>query len=127
MFIETGINDLLVFEPKVFEDERGYFFESYSKKIFSNNGINIDFVQDNQSLSSYGTIRGLHMQKGASAQSKLVRVLEGKVLDVAVDFLFLEDLLMVLLLFLKKLFLHTNVIIFMIKKLKNLLSIMIKI
>lgn len=84
-FITTDIPDLLVFEPKVFADSRGYFFESYSEKIFEQQGLNIHFVQDNQSSSSYGVIRGLHYQLNPHAQTKLVRVLVGRILDVAVD------------------------------------------
>jgi dTDP-4-dehydrorhamnose 3,5-epimerase len=83
--IETGIEGLLVIEPKVFEDERGYFFESYNVGTWSKLGINQDFVQDNQSKSSYGVIRGLHYQLGPHSQTKMVRVLVGEVLDVAVD------------------------------------------
>jgi len=84
-FIETPIPDLLVFEPKVFEDSRGYFFEAYNEDTFQKEGINIKFVQDNQSRSSFGVIRGLHYQLNPYAQTKLVRVLEGAILDVAVD------------------------------------------
>jgi dTDP-4-dehydrorhamnose 3,5-epimerase len=84
-FIQTDIAGLLVFEPKVFEDNRGYFFEAYNEKIFAEAGIGIKFVQDNQSKSSYGVIRGLHYQLNPFAQAKLVRVLEGRILDVAVD------------------------------------------
>lgn len=84
-FIETPIKDLLVFEPKVFNDPRGYFFESYNQKTFAEVGIIRPFVQDNQSNSGFGTLRGIHLQKGDAAQAKLVRVLKGKVLDVAVD------------------------------------------
>jgi dTDP-4-dehydrorhamnose 3,5-epimerase len=84
-FINTDIPGLLVFEPKVFEDSRGYFFESYNEKIFGNEGIDTKFVQDNQSSSSYGVIRGLHYQLLPHAQTKLVRVLQGKILDIAVD------------------------------------------
>ncbi len=84
-FIQTDIAGLLVFEPNVFEDNRGYFFEAYNEKIFSEAGIGIKFVQDNQSKSSYGVIRGLHYQLNPFAQAKLVRVLEGRILDVAVD------------------------------------------
>jgi len=84
-FVKTAIEDLIIIEPRVFKDDRGYFFESYSKAEFERNGLHYDFVQDNQSLSSYGTVRGLHFQKGASAQAKLVRCIAGKVLDVAVD------------------------------------------
>ena len=84
-FIETPIKDLLVFEPKIFNDCRGFFFESYNQRIFAEAGIERPFVQDNQSLSTYGTLRGLHLQRGEAAQAKLVRVLQGAVLDVAVD------------------------------------------
>jgi len=82
---ETFIKDLVVVEPTVFGDERGYFFESYSKTKFEDLGINIDFVQDNQSFSKKGTLRGLHYQNPPFAQTKLVRVLEGEIIDVAVD------------------------------------------
>lgn len=84
-FIDTGIEGLKVFEPRVFGDERGYFFESFNQKAFSVAGINDTFVQDNQSKSTRGVLRGLHYQRGESAQSKLVRVVSGEVLDVAVD------------------------------------------
>ncbi len=84
-FITTDIPDLLVFEPKVFADSRGYFFESYNENIFLAQGLNIRFVQDNQSSSSYGVIRGLHYQLNPHAQTKLVRVLAGRIMDVAVD------------------------------------------
>lgn len=84
-FIKTPIRDLLVFEPKVFEDSRGYFFEAYNEQTFSNEGVDIKFVQDNQSRSSYGVVRGLHYQLTPYAQTKLVRVLEGAIIDVAVD------------------------------------------
>lgn len=83
--IQTEIDGLYIIKPQIFEDERGYFFESYSKAAFESAGLFYDFVQDNQSKSSYGTVRGLHFQKGEHAQAKLVRVLEGTVLDVAVD------------------------------------------
>ena len=84
-FHRTFIQDLIVFEPKVFDDNRGYFFEAYNERAFLQEGIETKFVQDNQSKSSYGVIRGLHYQMNPFAQSKLVRVLEGKILDVAVD------------------------------------------
>ena len=84
-FIKTPIEDLLVFEPAVFDDSRGYFFESYNKKSFAKNGIELDFVQDNQSSSQYGVVRGLHYQLHPYAQAKLIRVLSGIILDVAVD------------------------------------------
>ncbi len=83
--IETGIENLLILEPKIFEDERGYFFESFNKLVLKEKGISYDFVQDNQSKSQYGVIRGLHYQLNPYAQTKLVRVIKGKVLDVAVD------------------------------------------
>lgn len=83
--IHTEIPDLLVVQPKVFEDERGYFFESYNKKVLAENGIDVDFVQDNQSLSQKGVLRGLHFQNPPHAQGKLVSVIKGAVLDVAVD------------------------------------------
>jgi dTDP-4-dehydrorhamnose 3,5-epimerase len=82
---ETGFKGLVVLKPKIFEDSRGYFYESYNKMILSDNGIHFDFVQDNQSLSSFGTIRGLHYQLIPHAQTKLVRVILGSVYDVAVD------------------------------------------
>lgn len=83
--IETKIEGLLIIKPRVFEDERGYFFESWSKEAFKNNGIEIDFVQDNQSFSSKGVLRGLHFQNPPFSQGKLVRVIQGSVLDLAVD------------------------------------------
>lgn len=84
-FIKTSIEDVYIIEPKVFADDRGYFFESYNQAAFIQAGLDYNFIQDNQSKSSYGVIRGLHFQKGEFAQAKLVRVLAGKVLDVAVD------------------------------------------
>ena len=84
-FIKTAIEGVYIIEPRIFTDDRGYFFESYSKAAFEAAGLHYDFVQDNQSKSVYGTVRGLHFQKGEHAQAKLVRVLEGTVLDVAVD------------------------------------------
>ena len=83
--IKTDIEGLIIIKPKIFEDNRGYFFESFNKQTFENNGLNYNFIQDNESKSSYGVIRGLHYQLAPHAQTKLVRVLEGKVLDVAVD------------------------------------------
>jgi dTDP-4-dehydrorhamnose 3,5-epimerase len=83
--ITTPIRDLLIIEPTVFGDERGYFFEAYSKTKFEDLGINIDFIQDNQSFSQKETIRGLHYQNPPFAQTKLVRVLLGEIIDVAVD------------------------------------------
>ena len=84
-FIKTNIPDLLIFEPKIFEDSRGYFFESFNLQTYKAEGINIDFVQDNQSSSQFGVIRGLHYQLNPHAQAKLIRVLAGRILDVAVD------------------------------------------
>lgn len=84
-FIQTPIRDLLVFEPKVIEDSRGHFFESFNLQTFKAEGIDINFVQDNQSLSKYGVIRGLHYQLQPHPQAKLIRVLVGTILDVAVD------------------------------------------
>lgn len=83
--IQTEIPGVVIIEPKVFGDARGYFFESWSQKDFNEQVRPIKFVQDNESKSSYGVLRGLHFQKGKHAQSKLVRVVKGKVLDVAVD------------------------------------------
>ena len=83
--IKTDIEGLLIIKPKIFEDNRGYFFESFNKKAFEDNELNYNFIQDNESKSSYGVIRGLHYQLAPYAQTKLVRVLKGKVLDVAVD------------------------------------------
>jgi len=84
--INTGFKDLYVIQPKVWEDDRGYFFESFNKLEFRlATGLNVDFVQDNESKSQKGVLRGLHFQTGIYAQSKLVRVVEGTVLDVVVD------------------------------------------
>lgn len=82
---ETPIKDLLIIQPQVFGDDRGYFFESYNKDKFAELGLNIDFVQDNQSMSKKGVLRGLHLQNPPHEQGKLVRVIQGAVLDVAVD------------------------------------------
>ncbi|MDX9905455.1 MAG: dTDP-4-dehydrorhamnose 3,5-epimerase [Bacteroidales bacterium] len=82
---KTEIEDLLVIHPDVFPDERGYFFESYQKEKFREAGLNWDFVQDNESMSMKGVLRGLHVQLPPYAQGKLVRVVSGSVLDVAVD------------------------------------------
>ena len=84
-FIPTPLPGLVIFEPRVYPDERGFFFESYNQGLFSANHIPNLFVQDNQSFSSYGVIRGLHYQREPYAQSKLVRVLQGRILDVVVD------------------------------------------
>ena len=84
-FTKTPIEGLLIFEPRVFSDDRGYFYESYNEQIFQEAGVETNFVQDNQSKSTYGVLRGLHYQTGEHCQAKLVRVLEGSVLDVAVD------------------------------------------
>ena len=84
--IKTDIEGVYIIEPKVFGDERGYFFESFNEERFlAETGIKTRFVQDNESKSKYGVLRGLHFQKGKYAQSKLVRVVKGRVLDVAVD------------------------------------------
>ena len=84
-FIKTAIDGVVEIEPRIFGDDRGYFFEAYNRAEFVKNGIDAVFVQDNQSGSSYGVVRGLHMQKGEHSQAKLLRVIEGEVLDVAVD------------------------------------------
>ncbi|MEO8794284.1 MAG: dTDP-4-dehydrorhamnose 3,5-epimerase [Daejeonella sp.] len=84
-FLETKLAGALIIENKVWEDDRGYFYESYSKEAFKNAGINFEFVQDNQSLSQPGTLRGLHAQAPPHDQGKLVRVIQGKVIDVVVD------------------------------------------
>ncbi len=84
--IPTPLADCFIIEPQLHIDERGYFFESFNKRVFhALTGLDIEFVQDNQALSHYGTVRGLHFQQGDDAQAKLVRVLQGRVLDVAVD------------------------------------------
>ena len=85
IFKETPIKGLLIIEPKVWKDNRGYFFESFNKKTFHDAGITQEFVQDNQSYSQRGTLRGLHGQANPYAQGKLVRVIQGKVIDIAVD------------------------------------------
>ena len=84
-FEKTDISGLLIFEPVVYKDSRGFFFESYNEQTFIKAGISNHFVQDNQSFSTFGVIRGLHYQLNPYAQCKLVRVLKGKILDVAVD------------------------------------------
>ena len=83
--IKTEIEGLCIIEPEVFKDDRGYFFESFSQREFNEKVLPIKFVQDNESKSCYGVLRGLHFQKGEHSQSKLVRVVKGCVLDVAVD------------------------------------------
>jgi dTDP-4-dehydrorhamnose 3,5-epimerase len=83
--IKTDIQGVVIVEPKVFGDHRGYFFESFSEKDFAEAVGEVKFVQDNESKSSYGVLRGLHFQKPPHAQAKLVRVVKGRVLDVAVD------------------------------------------
>lgn len=85
MFEKTPLADLWIYTPKVFRDNRGFFFESYNQQHFTDAGFNTQFVQDNRSFSVKGTLRGLHLQTGSAAQAKLVTVLSGKVLDVAVD------------------------------------------
>lgn len=85
-FIETNLKGCFIIEPKVFHDDRGYFMESFNQNTFNQGvGQEVNFVQDNQSYSSKGVLRGLHYQCGEHAQAKLVRVLEGEVLDIAVD------------------------------------------
>ena len=84
-FKKTDIEGIYILEPKIFEDSRGYFFESFNDLVFTNNIGYVDFVQDNESKSSYGVMRGLHFQSPPYAQSKLVRCVRGKVLDVALD------------------------------------------
>jgi len=84
-FKKTAIEGVYIIEPRVFNDARGYFFEAWKKEEFEKNIGKIEFVQDNESKSSYGVLRGLHYQKGDCSQAKLVRVIKGKVLDVAVD------------------------------------------
>jgi len=83
--IETSIPDLLVLEPKIWSDDRGYFFESYNEEKLRSLGIHYHWIQDNEALSSKGVLRGLHFQKGEHSQAKLVRVIKGEVLDVVVD------------------------------------------
>jgi dTDP-4-dehydrorhamnose 3,5-epimerase len=84
-FTENLLPGIIIFEPVVYPDQRGFFFESYNKQLFHANGILNEFIQDNQSFSVYGVIRGLHYQREPFAQSKLVRVLEGSILDVVLD------------------------------------------
>lgn len=84
--VDKALTDAVVLKPRVFEDERGYFYESFNEKVFESlTGIQANFIQDNQSYSSKGTLRGLHFQKGDAAQAKLVRVTKGSAYDVAVD------------------------------------------
>ena len=84
-YIKADIEGVYVIEPTVFDDARGYFFEAWKKAEFNEHVGKVDFIQDNESKSSYGVLRGLHYQKGDTSQAKLVRVIKGKVLDVAVD------------------------------------------
>jgi dTDP-4-dehydrorhamnose 3,5-epimerase len=84
-FVTTEIEGLLIFEPSVYKDDRGYFFEAYNEQTFHKEGVTNRFVQDNQSFSKFGVIRGLHYQLNPHPQTKLVRVLQGRILDVAVD------------------------------------------
>lgn len=83
--IETGFSGLWIIQPQVFKDDRGYFYESYNQDAFARNGIQTEFVQDNQSMSMKGVVRGLHLQAPPHAQAKLVRVTRGAVLDIVVD------------------------------------------
>lgn len=85
IFEKTSLEGVWLIKPRVYEDSRGYFFESFRNDVFFNHGITEPFVQDNQSMSNKGTLRGLHFQKNPNAQGKLVRVIHGAVLDVAVD------------------------------------------
>lgn len=84
-YIKTEIEGVWIIQPKVFNDARGYFFEAWKKEEFEQHVGHVDFIQDNESKSSYGVLRGLHYQKGRCSQAKLVRVIKGRVLDVAVD------------------------------------------
>ena len=84
--VERVLSDAFILKPRVFKDDRGYFYESFNERVFESlSGIKVNFIQDNQSYSSKGTLRGLHFQKGNAAQAKLVRVTKGSVYDVAVD------------------------------------------
>lgn len=84
-YIKTEIDGVWIIQPKVFNDARGYFFEAWKKEEFEQHVGQVDFIQDNESKSSYGVLRGLHYQKGDCSQAKLVRVIKGRVVDVAVD------------------------------------------
>ncbi len=84
-FEKTEFPGLIVYTPRVFEDKRGYFFESYNEQSFASSGVEIVFIQDNQASSAFGVIRGLHYQLNPHAQSKLIRVLSGKIIDAVVD------------------------------------------
>lgn len=84
-YIKTSISGVYILEPKVFADKRGYFFEAWKQSDFEENIGKVEFIQDNESRSSYGVLRGLHYQKGEWSQAKLVRVIKGRVLDVAID------------------------------------------
>jgi dTDP-4-dehydrorhamnose 3,5-epimerase len=84
-FVTTEIEGVLIYEPSVYKDDRGYFFEAYNEQTFHKEGVTNRFLQDNQSFSKFGVIRGLHYQLDPHPQTKLVRVLQGKILDVAVD------------------------------------------
>jgi len=83
--IQTPIADLVILEPKIFGDERGYFYESYNKNLFEGKGLNYNFIQDNQAYSQFGVLRGLHYQHPPFAQTKLIRVIVGEIMDVVVD------------------------------------------
>ncbi len=84
-FSPTKIREVILIEPKVFQDARGYFYETYTQSVFEKNGIHVRFIQDNETLSAAGVIRGLHLQIEPRAQAKLIRVAEGEIYDVAVD------------------------------------------
>lgn len=83
--VSTNFEGLFILEPKIFYDERGFFFESFNNKVLEAKGLKYEFVQDNQSYSNFGVLRGMHFQNGEHAQTKLVRVLQGEILDVVVD------------------------------------------
>ena len=85
IILDTIFRDLKVIEPKIFEDSRGYFFESYNEKVFEENGLKYDWVQENESMSNKGVLRGLHYQLSPFSQTKLVRVVRGSVIDIVVD------------------------------------------
>ena len=90
-YIKTEIDGVWIIQPKVFNDARGYFFEAWKKEEFEQHVGRVDFIQDNESKSSYGVLRGLHYQKGDFSQAKLVRVIKGRVVDVAVDIIYISS------------------------------------
>ena len=133
--IKTAIDGVLILEPRIFKDARGYFFESFSSREFEEKVCKTTFVQDNESFSGYGVVRGLHFQKPPFTQSKIVRVIKGSVLDVAVDirkgsptfgsYLYQEDLLMALPYLVMRSYSNINAITFMLRKAKEVLHGMI--